>query len=82
MTLLGELPLPPKGKNALLNEVNVSQLRRARHRGHKGKKRGRNLRQGIRYKVLFAFGISNGDNKKEISQESSSAKLPPTQVKL
>ena len=67
MALLGELPVAPQGKIALMSEVDFGQPRRTRWRGHQGRKRSRNAREGIRDKVVLAFGMNDGDTKEEPS---------------
>ena len=82
VTLFGELLVTLQGRIVLLRDVDISQTCRARFSGHQSRKRSINMRQGIRYKMVFLFSMNNEDNRKEVRQESSPLKLLPTQVGL
>ena len=80
MTLLGEFLVTLQGRTALLSDVDVGQPRRSRWKNHYGRNRKRNMREGIRDKMVLFFGMNYGDAREELSQESNPVKLPSTQV--
>ena len=82
MTLLGEVPVTYQGRIALLSDVDAGQPCRTSWRGHQGRKRSKNAREGIRDKMVLSFGMNDGDTWEEVGQESSLAKLLSTQVGL
>ena len=82
MILFGKLLVNHQGKIALVSNEDVGQPRRTRRRGHQGRKKSRNVREGIRDKMVLTFGMNDTDTRKKADQESSPAKLPSTQVGL
>ena len=60
--------------------MDVSHTRKARHRGYQGRKSCKNVKQGIRYKVVFSFSMNDRDTKEEIAKKAAHRTYHPLKL--